>query len=102
MANQNIKLNIIELQAALSSLKASIQEFDSYTKNFRSSTRGQLKSFNSDFVEEMDALLDNINDDSNTKLLENLHAIHQAGEILVTKMKETDEKIGQVIRSGSK
>ncbi|CAM3924627.1 hypothetical protein [Mesobacillus zeae] len=102
MASQNIKLNLDELESALSALKASISDFKSYTTNFRSGTRSQLKSFNSDFVDAVDDLLDNMNDDSNTKLLKHLDAIHDAGAMLVKQMKETDEKIGTKIRGGSK
>ena len=101
MASQKIQLNLSELRSALNSLDSSISEFKSYTKNFHDSTRDELKSFNSDFIEEVDALLDNMHNDSQTQLLNNLDAIYQAGDMLLEKMKETDEKIGTTIRSNT-
>ncbi|WP_074034014.1 hypothetical protein [Bacillus massilinigeriensis] len=102
MAGKQIKLNLSELESALRSLDHAISDFKSYTTNFRSGTRSQLKSFHSDFVDAVDDLLDNMNDDSSTKLLEHLDAIHDAGVMLVKKMKETDEKISSKIKGGAK
>jgi ABC-type transporter Mla subunit MlaD len=96
-----IKLDLLELQAALDSLQTSIDDFTSYTTTFASNTRDQLTSFNSDFIEKVDALLDNTNDDINTNLLKKLKLIHEAGEKLSVDMKTTDEEISQIIKSGS-
>ncbi|WLR42585.1 hypothetical protein LC087_18185 [Bacillus carboniphilus] len=79
MGNQDIHIDLNELKAALNTLKQSINDFSSYTTNFRSSTRGELKSFNSDFIQEVDALLDNMGNDSETHLLKNVEAIYQSG-----------------------
>ncbi|MDQ0233142.1 hypothetical protein [Metabacillus malikii] len=101
MAKAEIKLDINELKAALDSLQQGIDDFTSYTTSFRNGTRDQLKSFNSDFIDKLDALLDNMNDDINTSLLENLNSIKKVGEQIIEQMQSTDEQIGQKIKSGA-
>ncbi|MDQ0227328.1 hypothetical protein CHH83_25240 [Bacillus sp. 7586-K] len=101
MAKPDIKLDINELQAALNSLQSGIDDFKSYTTTFRDSTRDQLKSFNSDFIDKLDGVLDNMNDDINTSLLENLESIKKVGEKIIEEMQSADEQIGQKIKSGT-
>lgn len=77
-----------------------MDEFRSYTDSFRNGTRDQLKSFNSDFIEKVDAVLDNMKDDINSDLLKNLEDIHRAGKKILDEMKQADEEVGEMIRSG--
>ncbi|MEH7180119.1 DUF5344 family protein [Neobacillus vireti] len=97
---KEIKLDIESLQSTLNELKKSIEDFKSYTTTFNSNTRNQLESFNSDFIEKVDGLLENMNDNMNTDLIKNVNAIHKAGEELLRNMKETDEKIGESFWGG--
>ncbi|KAB7667716.1 hypothetical protein [Bacillus sp. B1-b2] len=100
MGTTNIKMDVHDLQATLQKLESSMDEFRSYTDNFRSGTRDQLKSFNSDFIEKVDAVLENMNDDINSDLLKNLEDIHRAGKKILDEMKKADEEVGEMIRSG--
>lgn len=93
-------MDVHDLQATLQKLESSMDEFRSYTDNFRSGTRDQLKSFNSDFIEKVDAVLENMNDDINSDLLKNLEDIHRAGKKILDEMKKADEEVGEMIRSG--
>ena len=101
LAKSEIKLDIADLESTLDRLDSSIEEFTSYTTSFRSHTRDRLKAFNSDFIDKVDALLDNMNDDMNSDLIDQLNAIHQSGKALLNNMKEVDEEISTKIGSGS-
>ncbi|USK34060.1 YwqI/YxiC family protein [Bacillus sp. F19] len=100
MAAKEIKLDKESLQSTLNELKKAIDNFNSYTTTFNSNTRNQLESFNSDFIEKVDTLLENMTDNVNTDLIKNMNAIHKVGEELLRNMKETDEEISDAIRSG--
>ncbi|WP_243291859.1 YwqI/YxiC family protein [Bacillus sp. FJAT-47783] len=98
MAAPTIKIDTNELQMVLNKLDTAMDEFTSYTTTFRENTRNQLKGFHSDFIDQVDALLDNMNDDINTDLLKTINKIHQAGEELLKNMKNADEGLGESIR----
>lgn len=97
----DIKLDVANLETALDQLNESIEVFESYTTTFNQSTRDRFDSFNSDFIAKVDGLLDNMNDDMSSDLLEQLKAIYQTGDALLTTMRETDEFIAGEIGSGS-
>lgn len=101
LAKSEIKLDLANLDSTLDRLKSSMEEFTSYTTSFRSNTRDRLKAFNSDFIDKVDALLDNMNDDRNSDLIDQWKAIHQGGKAILDNMKEVDEKISEKIGSGS-
>lgn len=101
LAKSEIKLDLANLDSTLDRLKSSMEEFTSYTTSFRSNTRDRLKAFNSDFIDKVDALLDNMNDDRNSDLIDQRKAIHQGGKAILDNMKEVDEKISEKIGSGS-
>lgn len=101
LAKSEIKLDLANLDSTLDRLKSSMEEFTSYTTSFRSNTRDRLKAFNSDFIDKVDALLDNMNDDRNSDLIDQRKAIHQGGKAILDNMKEVDEKISKKIGSGS-
>ncbi|MFU0789013.1 hypothetical protein [Virgibacillus proomii] len=94
---QEIKLNLIELRKIIQQLQIGIDDFTGYTTTFRSNTRGRLKSFHSDFIDKVDALLDNMNNDINQDLIYQMEEIHQAGKILLESMKQLDEELGEAI-----
>ncbi|WP_110928129.1 hypothetical protein [Bacillus massiliglaciei] len=100
MGNAHIKMDIRELQATLQTLQSSIDEFSSYTDTFRTGTRNQLKNFNSDFIEKVDAILDYMNNDINQDLVKNTDDVHAAGKGILEEMKKADEEVGRAIRSG--
>ncbi len=93
-----IKIDLENLQKTLQSLESSINEFESYTTTFRDGTRDKLKPMNSDFIEKMDALLDNMKNDINTDFIEKLNNIYEMGEAILVDIKETDEEIGKIIQ----
>ncbi|APH03817.1 hypothetical protein [Bacillus weihaiensis] len=100
MGTTHIKMSVHDLQTTLQTLQSSIEEFSSYTDTFRTGTRDQLKNFNSDFIEKVDAILDNMNDDINKDLLKDMYAIHAAGKEMLEEMKKADEEASELIRSG--
>lgn len=101
LAKSEIKLDLANLDSTLDRLKSSMEGFTSYTTSFCSNTRDRLKAFNSDFIDKVDALLDNMNDDRNSDLIDQWKAIHQGGKAILDNMKEVDEKISEKIGSGS-
>jgi hypothetical protein len=97
---KEIKLDLSNLKSALKKLDASIDDFESYTTSFRTSTMDRLKDFNSDFISKVDALLDNMKNDINSDLMEQLRNVHAAGDSLLITMRDTDELIAGKIRGG--
>ncbi|WP_017470386.1 hypothetical protein, partial [Amphibacillus jilinensis] len=70
MANGKIQLDTSRLAIILNNLKASMEEFESYTMTFRTQTRDQLDDFQSDFASKASELLTNMRDDVKSDLLD--------------------------------
>lgn len=101
MSKPDIKIDMDSFQSTLDLLKNSIDEFKSYTTSFRDNTRDQLGSFKSDFIDKVDALLDNMKNDMNTDLVDKLNWIHQSGQSILDEMRRSDEEISSVIKGVS-
>ncbi|WP_017470428.1 hypothetical protein [Amphibacillus jilinensis] len=102
MANGKIQLDTSRLAIILNNLKASMEEFESYTMTFRTQTRDQLDDFQSDFASKASELLTNMRDDVKSDLLDKLTNLHACGESILTKMQEQDEALSQAMQGGKR
>jgi hypothetical protein len=102
VGNGKIKLDTIQLAMILDNLKASMEDFESYTTTFRTQTRDQLDGFQSDFASKASELLTNMRDDVKSDLLDQLTNLHACGESILTGMKEQDEALSQGMQGGKR
>lgn len=89
--------NIKGFNHSLDKLRNSMDDFNSYTTTFRSSTQERLDGFNSDFISKMDDVLKSMNNDVNQDLLEEMEQLHQEGKAIYDTMKMLDEEAAKAI-----
>lgn len=93
--SKEIKINITELEEALTDLKSAMSVFESYSTGFIEKTRNVLDEFQSDFTDEMDWLLKSMSDTGAPELVENITEFINETEILKQGFEDADNGIAK-------
>ncbi|NLD48582.1 MAG: hypothetical protein GX660_15575 [Clostridiaceae bacterium] len=95
MSNGRIqKITVDELKAELERFNSAINSFRPYTKGFIKNLSSRFKGFNSDFIDEMENLLENMKDSKAPKLLKKAEKLYSSTKTSV----ELFEKVEKGIR----
>lgn len=87
------KVNIDEINEELARFNAAINNFRPYTEGFMKNTAEKLRSFNSDYIDELEKLIDNMRDSKAPKLLKKADNLHNAAKKAMEQYEIVDEEI---------
>lgn len=92
--SQEIKVDMEVIQTELARLKTAMDTFEPFTKKYTKELSAEFDNFNSDFIKQFQALLENMSDSTGPKLMKQLQYFHQNTEKVIETLKITDEQLG--------
>ncbi len=92
-----IKLQIEQINEELARFNATANTFRPYSEGFIKNTRYKLEGFNSDFIDQMKKLLENMADTSAPRLLKKADMLYKATKNAVEAFEEADKALAKKI-----
>ena len=89
------KVDIDELNEELAKFNAAINNFRPYTEGFMKNTAEKLSSFSSDYVDELERLIDSMRDSKAPQLLKKAENLHNAARKVMEQYEIVDEDISR-------
>ncbi|MEN8906838.1 MAG: hypothetical protein ABF289_12845 [Clostridiales bacterium] len=98
MSKDKININFDELDSALEKFNTAISKFEPYSKNFIKDTSSAFDGFNSDFIDKMKSLLDNMKDTKAPNLVKNSKEFYSITKQVVNDFKEMDNETAKKMK----
>lgn len=90
-----IKLQIDQIYEELERFHAAADSFRPYSQDFISKTASRLEGFNSDFIDQMKKLLENMTDTASPRLMEKADVLYTAVKSAVDSFVEADKALAK-------
>jgi hypothetical protein len=95
-----IKLHIQQINEELARFNSAANMFRPYSQGFINNTRNKLEGFNSDFIDKMKKLLENMTDTGAPKLLEKADMLYRTTKGAVDSFEEVDKTLARMLDEG--
>ena len=96
----NIKVNIDQINEELAKFNAAINNFRPYTEGFIKKTAEKLQDFNSDYIAEMERLLENMRNSKAPRLLKKAERLHNAAKKAMENFENVENEISNKLSAG--